>query len=123
MNYYSLAKVSDKYDVIIFSSSFMILPYREKALEIAKAHLNKNGRIFFLMTLFKTKGLKQKMLSYLKPYLKYLTTIEFGQITYENDFKEMLNNAGIEITYQGVCNDSIFHKIFKMNVVEAQVMA
>ena len=58
MNYYSLAKVSDKYDVIIFSSSFMILPYREKALEIAKAHLNKNGRIFFLMTLFKTKGLK-----------------------------------------------------------------
>lgn len=78
MNYYAIAKTAEKFDVIIFSSSFMILPYREKALEIAKSHLNQGGKIYFLMTLFKHKGLRQKMISYIKPYLKYLTTIEFG---------------------------------------------
>lgn len=52
LNYYDLVKSDEKYDLIIFSSSFMILPDREKALEIAKAHLTENGKLFFLMTLF-----------------------------------------------------------------------
>lgn len=56
MNYYNLVKSSEKFDLIIFSSSFMILPDREKALSIAKSHLSENGKIFFLMTLFKERG-------------------------------------------------------------------
>ena len=39
------------FDVIIFSSSFMILPDRLLALKIAKSKLNKGGSIFFLITM------------------------------------------------------------------------
>jgi hypothetical protein len=38
MNFYDLAKeVPHKFDVIIFGSSFMLMPNQEKALEIAKS--------------------------------------------------------------------------------------
>jgi len=43
--------MTDKFDVIVFSSSFMLMPDRLKALNIAKEHLNKGGNIYFLLTL------------------------------------------------------------------------
>ncbi len=54
MNYYDLEKEEPKtlFDVIIFGSSFMILPDQTKALEIAQRKLSKNGRIYFLLTLY-----------------------------------------------------------------------
>ena len=52
MNFYLMDKSQEKYDIILFSSSFMLLPDREKALEIAKSLLNKDGRIYFLLTLY-----------------------------------------------------------------------
>jgi len=78
MNYYLLAKSQEKFDIIIFSSSFMIMPDPDKALEIAKDHLNENGRIIFLMTLFKKVTYFTKFVGLVKPYLKYITTIDFG---------------------------------------------
>ena len=39
------------FDVIIFSSSFMMLHDRDLALKIAKSKLNKGGSIFFLITM------------------------------------------------------------------------
>lgn len=58
MNFYDMEKEKTlKYDVIIFSSSFMLMPDRIKALEIAKNLLADNGKIYFLMTLFQKKGL------------------------------------------------------------------
>jgi len=44
-------KSEEMFDVIIFSSSFMIMPDRVKALEIAKKRLTPKGSIFFLLTL------------------------------------------------------------------------
>ena len=50
-NFYLMEDSEEKFDVIIFSSSFMIMPDRVKALEIAKKRLNQKGSIFFLLTL------------------------------------------------------------------------
>jgi SAM-dependent methyltransferase len=73
-----LEKEEETFDVIIFSSSFMLMPFRDKALEIAKSRLNPNGSIYFLMTLYDKKGMLEQIIGYVKPYLKYLTTIDFG---------------------------------------------
>jgi len=37
-------------------------------------------------------------MGYVKPYLKYLTTIDFGQIIYEVEFTKMINDSGLKIT-------------------------
>jgi len=121
MNYYLIAKGTEKYDVIIFSSSFMLMPYREKALEIARDHLTPNGRIFFLMTLYTHKGFLQNMMVYIKPYLKYLTTIDFGQVTYQDEFEKMISDAKLKITSKEVLKskNNVFYNTFRMNVIEA----
>lgn len=56
----------------------MIMPDRIKALDIAKARLNQGGSIFFLLTLETDKNTKAVIIEKIKPYLKYLTTVEFG---------------------------------------------
>ena len=65
----------------------MIMPDRIKALDIAKDRLKENGSIFFLLTLEQEKSKFTQLIEKTKPYLKYLTTIEFGTITYEKDFE------------------------------------
>lgn len=48
--------------------------------------LSKNGRIYFLLTLYEEKNTFNKIMEYVKPMLKYLSTIDFGQVTYRSDF-------------------------------------
>jgi len=85
MNYYDLEKEEPEtlFDIIIFGSSFMILPDQAKALEIAQRKLSKNGRIYFLLTLFEDRNYWFcRIIEYVKPYLKYLCTVDFGKATY-----------------------------------------
>ena len=56
----------------------MIMPDPIKALEIAKSRLAPNGSIYFLQTLYEKRGCMQDIIGKIKPYLSYLTTIEFG---------------------------------------------
>jgi hypothetical protein len=60
----------------------MLMPEKEKALEIAKQLVKKDtGRILFLLTLNKKKvALFEKI----KPIIKFLTTVDFGNVVYEN---------------------------------------
>ncbi|KAM3146658.1 hypothetical protein pb186bvf_001188 [Paramecium bursaria] len=121
-NFYDLQNSNEMFDVIIFSSSFMILPDRLLALKIAKSKLNKGGSIFFLLTLEQEKTLKTTIIEKVKPYLKYITTIDFGQITYEKDFKLMLNENQLNIiSMELVAKQSIFLAIFRMFVVETEI--
>lgn len=73
----------------------MIMPDRIRALRIAKQRLSKGGSIFFLLTLEPYKNYKTVIIEKIKPYLKYITTIEFGSITYEKDFELMLREEGL----------------------------
>ncbi|KAL4492944.1 hypothetical protein ABPG72_020723 [Tetrahymena utriculariae] len=121
MNFYDMEKEKTlKYDVIIFSSSFMLMPDRIKALEIAKNLLSDNGKIYFLMTLFQKKGIIQEMAGKVKPYLKYLTSIDFGQITYENEFTNIMKENGMNISYMKrlTSNTNLFLNTFRFFVIE-----
>ena len=122
MNFYNLEKDKiNKYDAIIFSSSFMLMPDTKKALEIALNLLNENGKIYFLMTLYKQKGTIENLIGYIKPYLKYITTIDFGEATYEKEFLDLMEQNGVGISYMRRLTNSsnIFLSTFRFFVIEA----
>jgi SAM-dependent methyltransferase len=82
------------YDVVLFSASFMLMPSPDRALERARAALHPEGRLLFTQT-FETRP--SRLVEWLKPRLRWLTTIEFGHVTYEHEFRETLERAGISL--------------------------
>lgn len=82
-DFYKFDAERQKFDIIIFSMSIMLMPDQVKAIEIAKSLLADDGRIYFLLTL---QNKKNKLLEKIKPIIKYVTTIDFGKVTYENEF-------------------------------------
>jgi len=121
-DFYELAETKERYDAIIFSSSFMLMPDTKRALDIAKSMLTPGGKIFFLMTLY---AKKKKYIEKIKPYLKYYTTIDFGNITYEWEFEDLLTGNGLNILHK----ERLFYKmtpllfLFRVFLVECQVQA
>lgn len=79
---------------VYFSGSFMILPDRPGALRKAVDLLadREDGRIFFTQT-FELK--KNTLLEWVKPKLSHWTTIDFGNVTYVEDFDSALNQGGV----------------------------
>lgn len=59
-------------------------------------HLSKNGKIYFLLTLYDEKTQFNRFMEVVKPYLKYLTTVDFGKVTYKSDFESFLDAKGLE---------------------------
>lgn len=105
MNFYDLStQLPDQlFDTIIFGSSFMLMPDQSKAIEICKStfflileHLTKNGKIYFLLTLYDEKTQFNRFMEVVKPYLKYLTTVDFGKVTYKSDFENFLDAKGLK---------------------------
>lgn len=82
------------YDAIYFSASFMLLPEPEQALRHCCELLRPDGRIFFTQTIQKRPV---RWMETLKPVLKRFTSIDFGQVTYEEGFKAQLRAAGLEL--------------------------
>jgi SAM-dependent methyltransferase len=82
------------YGAIYFSGSFMLLPEPERALRHVCTLLVPGGRIYFTQTIQKKPA---RWLEILKPMLRWVTTIDFGRVTYEDDFRMHLRNAGLEL--------------------------
>jgi ubiquinone/menaquinone biosynthesis C-methylase UbiE len=83
------------FDAIYFSGSLMIMPDPVKALKhVARMLKPSEGRIYVTQT-FETR--RNKWIELVKPLLKFLTTIDFGQVTYEEDFLRSFEAAGLQI--------------------------
>ncbi|MCP1366913.1 methyltransferase domain-containing protein, partial [Halomonas sp. BBD48] len=82
------------YDAVYFSASFMLLPEPDRALRHCCELLRPGGRIFFTQTI---QTRPSRWMETLKPVLKRVTSIDFGQVTYEDDFKAQLRDAGLEL--------------------------
>ncbi len=74
-----------------------------------------------MLTLYRKKGLWQKFVGIIKPYLKYVITIDMGIITYENEFQKLIEDNGLKINHlERIKGDNgVLLNLFKMNVVEA----
>lgn len=82
------------YDAVYFSGSFMLLPQPEQALRHCRALLSPGGRMFFTQTIQKQPA---RWMEILKPMLKRVTSIDFGRVTYEEDFRAQVHAAGLEL--------------------------
>mmetsp|Transcript_23525 Transcript_23525/g.20430 ORF Transcript_23525/g.20430 Transcript_23525/m.20430 type:complete len:241 (+) Transcript_23525:41-763(+) len=114
-DFYDLESSSEKYDMIVLGSSFMLMPDPKKALEIVKSLLAENGKVYFLMTLYnEKKPLAEKV----KPLLKYFTTIDFGKATYENEFIELLKASNLDITFNERISSTFLFRFFRIFIIE-----
>ena len=50
------------------------------------------------------------MLAYIKPILKYLTTIDFGKVLFKKEFEEFLVNNELRIVWSERCLGNFFLK-------------
>jgi tRNA A58 N-methylase Trm61 len=82
------------YDAVYFSASFMLLPEPERALRHVTTLLKPDGRVFFTQTFNERRS---TLLEKAKPLLRKLTTIEFGRVTYEDDFLNTLKDGGLHL--------------------------
>ncbi len=84
----------ESFDCILFSMSFMLFNNQQLVLDRIKKWLKPTGKIVFFQTMFSEKS---RLIEFIKPKLKYLTTIDFGRVTYEKDFFNLLNEKRMSI--------------------------
>lgn len=82
------------FDAAYFSASFMLLPDPEAALIQIMGQLAPGGKVYFTQT-FQEK--RSRLLEKAKPLLKKVTTIDFGAVTYESDFRSRVTEAGLDL--------------------------
>jgi SAM-dependent methyltransferase len=82
------------YDAVYFSASFMLLPDPPEALRHVGTLLAPGGRIYFTQTF---EDRRARLTEIFKPLLRFVTSIDFGRVTYEADFRRALANGAAEI--------------------------
>lgn len=82
------------FDAAYFSASFMLLPDPVAALRQILGQLSPEGRVYFTQTFQERPS---PLLERAKPLLKRVTTIDFGQVTYEQDFRDTTAAGGMEL--------------------------
>jgi len=82
------------YDAVYFSGSFMLLPDPVGALRHLLPQLGANGRVYFTQTFERRRS---PLLERIKPLLRRVTSIDFGRVTYEADFRSVLAEGGLDL--------------------------
>lgn len=82
-----------RFDAAYFSGSLTVMPDPTEALKAVVPLLKSNGGRIFITQTFNKK--KAPITAAVKPLLKYVTTIDFGQLTTEEDLNEIIARAGI----------------------------
>lgn len=94
---------NQKYDYIIFSESYPVIP--EELMTNMIHHcltlLNPNGKIIFLHNLLEDETQKQHPIAIIKPYIKYIpfVWIDFGRATSKSQFETWINQFNLKTEY------------------------
>lgn len=97
-------------DAVYFSGSFSLLPDPVKALRLVSTFVITEGKNNADPKVYITQTYQRHtpfFLPYVKPLLKYATTIDFGQLVKEEDVLQTFKESGLEIVEHGVIPDSI----------------
>lgn len=82
------------YDAAYFSASLMLLPDPAGAITRVAGQLVPGGHLFFTQTF---ENRRSPVAERVKPMIRHLTSIEFGRVTYEDDFRRVLDEAQVEL--------------------------
>jgi len=99
------------FDYILFSMSFMLMDDQRSVLARVLPWLNPRGEILFVQTMFRERS---RWLEFVKPRLKYFTTIDFGRVTYEEHFFSLLDSMGLFVTEDRVIKKECFRGEYRM---------
>lgn len=77
---------TERFDIVFFGFSFMLMPDRAKALEVARRIVKPGGKIYAFLTLYEKKN---KIVEWIKPKMKQFTTIDFGPVMYRNQVRDL----------------------------------
>jgi len=82
------------YDAAYFSASLMLLPDPVGALRHVAGLLAPDAQLFFTQTFHHRRSpLRERV----KPLMRHVTTIDFGTVTYEEDFRRVLREAELRV--------------------------
>jgi len=90
-----------RFDAAYFSGSLTVMPMPVEALKAVVPLMKPRGLIYITQTFQKKRS---ALLARIKPLMKYITTIDFGQLTTEEDMKKIIADAGI---FETLSNDPI----------------
>eukprot|EP01064_Diplonema_japonicum_P003143 TRINITY_DN12067_c0_g4_i1.p1 TRINITY_DN12067_c0_g4~~TRINITY_DN12067_c0_g4_i1.p1 ORF type:complete len:245 (+),score=45.94 TRINITY_DN12067_c0_g4_i1:46-735(+) len=97
----------NEFDATYFSGSFTLLPSPIEALKVASTITKPSGLIYITQTYQRAYF---PGLSVIKPLLKYLITIDFGPLTYEEDIQKIIEESGMECLHNEPIPNSVDHK-------------
>ena len=80
-------------------------------LDRVKKWLKPGGKILFSQTMFKEK---MGLMEFIKPKLKYVTTIDFGEVIYENDFFNLLKSKELVVVEDRLIKKNWFKGEYRM---------
>ncbi|MGC9324974.1 MAG: hypothetical protein ACP5G0_09550 [Desulfomonilia bacterium] len=63
------------------------------------------------------------LIELIKPKLKYLTTIDFGRVTYEHDFLHLLQSKGISIVEDRLIKKEWFKGEYRLYITSVDTSA
>lgn len=89
------AHTGSPYDAVYFSGSFMLLPDPAGSLRHVRSLLAPGAVVYFTQTF---EHHRSRIVEVAKPLLRRVTTIDFGRVTYEADFRRTLADAHVAIT-------------------------
>jgi len=92
------------FDAVYFSGSISLMPEPSRALKITGAMLARGGKIYITQT-FQKKNVP--LGSIMKPLLRYITTVDFGQLCFEDDLQRILAGAGMKVERDEVIAGSV----------------
>ena len=99
-------------DAVYFSGSFSLLPDPVKALQLVSTFIkqgedetNKEGGMIYITQTYQRRS--PYFMSYVKPMMKYLTTIDFGQLVSEEDIEQTFKESGLKIVKHEVIEGSV----------------
>ncbi|MBA4396438.1 MAG: hypothetical protein C0394_03525 [Syntrophus sp. (in: bacteria)] len=103
------------FDFIFFSMSFMLFQDQQLVLDRIKPWLKPAGGVVFFQTMFKDRSI---LLDIVKPRLKYVTTVDFGRVTYEKDFFRLLREKDMTVMEDRVLKREWFKGEYRLIISE-----
>jgi len=95
---------AELFDAVYFSGSISLMPDPAGALRCTAELLKPEGLVYITQT-FQRKG--HKVFGILKPLLRYVTTIDFGKLTYESEVDKFITDSGLEVVEKSVIPNSV----------------
>ncbi len=105
------------FDYIFFGMSFMLMDDQQAVLDRAKKWIKPDGEVLFFQTMFKNKS---KIMEFIKPRIKFLTTVDFGRVTYENDFYNLLDQKNLSPCRDMILKRNIFNGECRMIITQPE---